>query len=208
MDSCFSSSLIPYQSVSTDTNIGTFPLIIRAAEQNDLKGLTEVLTQSFHPPQGLLYWIYPLLKLGIYEDLRSRLRASSPRYRCLVASKVMATVAGEQEEIVGTIEIALRSSRTWLMVESHTPYISNLAVSNTYRRQGIARKLLLKCEQISLEWGFRELSLHVLENNYQARQLYLTSGYQLYRIEPDISSWLLQHPRRLLLNKKIMNDEK
>lgn len=206
MDSCFFSSLIPYQSLTTNPNLGSSPVIIRTFEASDLKSLSEVLSHSFHPPQGLVYWLYPLLKLGIYEDLRSRLRSNSPQYKCLVASKLIPDLAGQKEEIVGSVEIALYPSSLWSTRKNPYPYISNLAVSNLYRRQGIARKLLIKCEQIAWEWGFQEISLHVLEDNYQAKQLYLTSGYQLQRIESNLACWLLQQPRRALLHKKLVNN--
>jgi ribosomal protein S18 acetylase RimI-like enzyme len=197
---CFSPSLIPYSSASTNGNIGASSLIIRKAETKDIKKLAEVLTHSFHPPERLFYWIQPLLKLGISEDLRTRLRGNSPHYRCLVASQLVTTVAENKEEIVGTVEIALRAAS---ILGNHYPYISNLAVNHAYRRQGIARKLLLKCEQIASAWGFEELSLHVLEDNHQAKQLYLTSGYQIHRIESSWSSVLFKSPRRLFLNKKM-----
>lgn len=204
MNCCFSPSLIPYQLTSTSSSPGASQVIIRTAHLKDINGLAEVLLQSFHSSQGLLCWTYPFLKLGIYEDLRSRLRSCSPHYLCLVATMPVNTILGKGEEIVGTVEIALRSTSPCSTVGSQYPYISNLAVRNSYRRQGIARKLLLKCEQISLEWGFQELSLHVLENNHQAQQLYFASGYRLHRIEPSLSSWLLKHPRRLLLNKQML----
>jgi ribosomal protein S18 acetylase RimI-like enzyme len=204
VDFCFSSPAIPYSPTSSDKSIGDRQLIIRTAEPKDIKGLAEVLTHSFHPRQGIWYWFYPLLKLGIYEDLRSRFRSLPPHHKCLVASKVVNDVTGEVEEIVGTVEIGIRSGLT---ISNRFPYISNLAVSHTYRRQGIARKLLLKCEQIAREWGCQDISLHVLENNHPARRLYFSSGYRLYRIEFSFSSWLLKRPRRLLLYKKVYKNK-
>lgn len=200
MDFCFSSSFIPYPSASSGDNISEAQLIIRTVEFKDLKGLTDVLTHSFHPRQGLWGWLYPIIKLGIYEDLRSRLRSSSTHYRCLVASKVVHNVTTEVEEIVGTAEIAIRASA---IASAQLPYISNLAVSQVYRRQGIARKLLNGCEQVAREWGYQNISLHVLEDNHAAKQLYFSSGYQVHRIECSLSSWLFKHPRRLLLSKKV-----
>lgn len=199
MDFCFSSSFIPYSSASSGDNIDEAQLIVRTVELKDIKGLTDVLTHSFHPRQGLWYWFYPLLKLGIYEDLRSRLRSSSPHYRCLVASKVVYSVTVE-EEIVGTAEIAIRPGA---IANAQSPYISNLAVSQVHRRQGIARQLLSGCEQVAREWGYQTISLHVLEDNHSAKQLYFTSGYQLHRIECSLSSCLFNRPRRLLLHKKV-----
>lgn len=205
MDFCFSSSFLSYPSASTDKGIGEPQLIIRTVELKDIKGLAEVLTHSFHSHQGLWHWLYPLLKLGIYEDLRTRLRSSSTHHKCLVASKVIDSATGCVEEIVGTVEISLRINST---SSDRSPYISNLAVSHTHRRQGIARKLLLRCEQIAWEWGCQEVSLHVLENNRPAKRLYFANGYRLRRIECSVNSFLFHHPKRFLLHKKKSQIEK
>jgi ribosomal protein S18 acetylase RimI-like enzyme len=61
----------------------------------------------------------------------------------------------------------------------------------------------LACEQTALDWGFPDIYLHVLENNHQARQLYLKTGYQLRQIEPSYGAWLLGRPKRLLLQKHL-----
>ena len=174
-------------------------ITIRAAQFDDVEGLAEVLAQSFHPRQGLS-WIYPVLKLGIYEDLRSRLRSSSPHYACLVA--LIPATSEKEEEVIGTVEVALRT--VWLATHSQYPYISNLAVKAAYRRQGIAQKLLSKCEQVAGDWGFQEISLHVLDNNEQARQLYSKSGYRLQKAEDSLMSWLFKRPQRLLLSKRFL----
>jgi ribosomal protein S18 acetylase RimI-like enzyme len=198
VDLCCLSSIFPCSSAASQEKLDASSIIIRSAELRDAKALAEVLARGFHPSGGLFHWLYPVLKLGIYEDVRSRFRANAPYYRCLVASKVSIKGTQAVEEIIGTVEIALRSRS---FSEGGSPYISNLVVSYSYRRQGIARKLLLKCEQIALEWRCQRISLHVLENNYPARQLYLASGYKIDRVEPSLSRWLLQHPRKLLLHK-------
>lgn len=202
IDSCLS-SLFLKRSSSDDAAPETSRLVVRLACPDDLEGVAEVLTHSFHPPQGWLGWMSPFLKLGICEDLRSRLRSNTPYYACLVASIPAAPLA-EKEEIAGTVEIALRSPSPWSANHVQCLYISNLAVKTAYRRQGIAQKLLLKCDQIALEWGFQDLSLHVLENNFQARQLYLKSGYQLSKTETSLWKGILKRPRRLLLSKQIL----
>jgi ribosomal protein S18 acetylase RimI-like enzyme len=200
VDFCFSSSVIPYSSPVTAENLGDTQLIVRTVEARDLKNLAETIAHSFHPPEGILCWFYPLLKMGIYEDLRSRLRSRYPHQRCLVAIKIASSVAGQVEEVVGTVEIGLRANA---ISGDRISYISNLAVNRTYRRQGVARKLLMRCEQIACEWGCKNISLHVLENNDCAKKLYFSCGYQLDRLEFSLSNWLLQQPRRLLLNKKV-----
>ncbi|HAG81476.1 MAG TPA: GNAT family N-acetyltransferase [Cyanobacteria bacterium UBA12227] len=176
---------------------------IRTAQDRDLTILAEILTDSFHPPTGLLRWAYPILRLGIYEDLRNRLRSTLPHYTCLVAVVAASTLSDESEQLVGTVEIALRTSPYWQPHCHQYPYISNLAVRQSCRRQGVAQQLLLACERKSLEWGFQDLYLHVLENNHQARQLYLKTGYQLHQVEPSYTAWLLRHPKRLFLRKHL-----
>lgn len=195
LDFGFAPCLLPQSTVESGSRAVASPVTLRAAEFRDIKSLVDLLTLSFHPPEGFLASIYPLLKLGIYEDLRSRLRAQSPHYCCIVAS---GTLSGGEEILLGTAEITLRSS---LIGMPQSPYISNFAVSPSHRRQGVGRRLLHRCEQIAKEWNCRDLSLHVLEDNPAAKQLYFSSGYQLHRIEPSWRHWIFQRPRRLYLQK-------
>jgi len=177
--------------------------MIRAAQAKDVSYLADILTDSFHPPEGFKRWAYPLLRLGIYEDLRSRLRSTSPHYLCLVAVVSNPAQAGHPDFVAGTVEMTLRSPLSWPRRSFQYPYISNLAVHSAYRRQGVAQQLLLTCERTALDWGFPEIYLHVLENNYQARKLYLKRGYRLDQVEPSWSYWLLKQPRRLFLHKHL-----
>lgn len=200
---------------------GASDFIIRAAHQNDLTSLTEILADSFHPRSGIWALAYPLFRLGIYEDLRTRLRLIPPNYICLVAvdptgstnqgsgeetsslaPKAQERQAANADSVVGTVEIGLRPC-SWQPWNSQYPYISNLAVHHSCRRRGVAQQLLLCCERTALEWGFCDLYLHVLENNHQARQLYLKAGYRLHQSDPSWSDWLLGRPRRLFLHKHL-----
>jgi len=61
------------------------PFTIRTAQLTDLNPLTNILADSFHQHDSIGQWMYPVWRLGIYEDLRHRLRESSSRYTCLVA---------------------------------------------------------------------------------------------------------------------------
>ncbi len=167
-------------------------LSIRVAQLADLKAVAEILTESFYPQDYFWLWFRPVFKLGMYEDLKTRLRTETPHYNCLVACS--------DTGIIGTVEIGLKSTS---LFRHPIPYISNLAVSRNYRRKGVARKLLAKCEQIAREWGFNQLSLHVLENNSAAYNLYTDNGYTLQRIDGKLSRWLLQKPGRLFLEKPL-----
>ncbi|MGK7939888.1 MAG: GNAT family N-acetyltransferase [Crocosphaera sp.] len=198
MDSCGLVSLSCDDLPLENNGGGHVSRVIREAQLPDIKALTEVLTVSFHPTKGWLLFLQPLLKLGVYEDLRSRLRGSTPYYCCLVAVEVTKTETISQEKIVGTIELSLRTG-----FNGHYLYISNLAVLESHRRQGIARGLLHQCEQIASKWGYDTLNLHVLEHNEGAKQLYLQNGYQVSAREPTWSSWLFSRSPRLFLQKKI-----
>lgn len=176
----------------------------RAATPKDLTAIAEILADSFHSRAGINGWIYPLLRLGIYEDIRNRLNSSSPHYVCLVAVVSATHHPNSWEYLAGTVEMALRSNYPWPFNNScFYPYLSNLAVQQDCRRQGAAQQLLLKCERIALAWGFQDIYLHVLENNHQARSLYFKLGYRLHRIDGTWTSLLLGQPRRLLLHKQI-----
>lgn len=191
------------------------------AQSADLMALTELLADSFHARDGIRSWAYPILRLGIYEDLRNRLATSSDRYVCLVAVTMNSTDSqaprdrsSGREMLVGTIEMGLRSrgiipssiSPSFWIESSRTcqfPYLSNLAVHSEFRRLGVAQTLLNRCESIALQWGFSQLYLHVLENNDQARRLYSKAGYHLHQTDWNWSSVLFGQPRQLFLRKRL-----
>lgn len=202
MNSYLSSSLITYPRQNAESDETTTQVVIRTVQSQDLQGLAEVLAYSFHSFKGVSSWLYPLVQLGIYEDLKRRLRSKSNDQVCLVALKL---VPNHTPIVVGTVEIALKTA-SWTLQRSYYPYISNLAVVSSFRRQGIASQLLVKCEQVAQQWGHRQVYLHVLENNYGARELYSTLGYGLIHTEWSFNSWLWSTPQRLLLSKKLVSN--
>ncbi|MBD1871165.1 GNAT family N-acetyltransferase [Leptolyngbya sp. FACHB-671] len=183
------------------------PVLVRTARQQDLNRLADVLSSSFHIKEGVIGWIYPLFRMGIYEDLRNRLRTKTDHYVCLVAINQATPQASSyplgEENLVGTVEMGLRTQSFWQPRSNAYLYVSNLAVQREYRRQGVAQQLLLTCERVALEWGFQELYLHVLENNFQARRLYRKAGYQIKHAESSLSHWFLGQPRQILMHKHL-----
>ncbi|WP_341734996.1 GNAT family N-acetyltransferase [Microcoleus sp. EPA2] len=180
--------------------------LVRMAGANDLMQLADILASSFHSREGVVHWVYPVLRLGIYEDLKNRLRSKTEHYICLVAELVSReenALDNKSELMAGTVELALRSRFAWQFPSSDYPYLSNLAVHPEYRRQGVAQKLLNNCEKTARDWGFSEVYLHVLENNHAARQLYYQAGYRLEQVDWDWSCWLFGQPRRLFLRKHL-----
>ncbi|XGV99698.1 MAG: N-acetyltransferase family protein [Leptolyngbya sp. BL-A-14] len=182
-------------------SLNSLHLSVRPAQLHDLAELVEILSGSFYPHTGVMRWFLPILRIGVYEDLRYRLRSSLPSdYVCLVA--VMALPEG-QTNLAGTVEMSLRSTTPFQLRSLPYPYLSNLAVRLDARRQGVAQKLLAACETIALDLGFQDLYLHVLEDNQQARQLYTKAGYQTKQTDSLWPCWFLGYPRKLLLHKRL-----
>ena len=175
---------------------------IRPATSADLTGVAQIITESFHSPNGIWGWAFPLIRLGIYEDLRHRLASPAPHQVCLVAIDI----TNAANNLVGTVELGVRFSDAWTQVNRSFPYLSNLAIHPKYRRQGAASQLLATCEKVAMSWGFQDLYLHVLEDNHQARQLYVKQGYRVHNVESHWNTFLLGRSRQIFLHKHIPSD--
>lgn len=172
---------------------------IRAVQPQDLYEISGILTDSFPLAPPFMPWLNPIIRVGIHEDLRSRLRSNMPNYACLVAIDT----SHQAELVVGTVEIGLRTGNPWQPKASQYVYLSNLAVRQAARRQGIAQELLISCERIVLDWGYRSIQLHVLETNEQAKGLYFKLGYRVEEVQPSWNSLLFGQPKRMFLKKEL-----
>jgi GNAT superfamily N-acetyltransferase len=190
---------------------------VRAATSVDLQGISQIIADSFHSQNGFWGWAFPLLRLGIYEDLRHRLTSPAPHHLCLVAVDAVQTnvvqtnvepkdVNPTTHHLAGTVELGVRFSDSWGQVAKSFPYLSNLAVHPDYRRQGAASDLLAGCEKLAQEWGFQDIYLHVLESNYQARQLYFKHGYRVHKVEGNLNTVVFRRARQILLHKHLTTD--
>ncbi|BAZ80334.1 MAG: GNAT family N-acetyltransferase [Sphaerospermopsis kisseleviana] len=193
-----------HQQLVTDTRIlNSWQFQIRAATSADLPGIAQIIAESFHSQKGLWGWAFPLFRLGIYEDLKYRLASMTPHHVCLVAVDISTTGT---HQILGTVELGVRFSDSWTNIQKSYPYLSNLAVHPQYRRYGLASSLLISCEQVCQDWGFEDLYLHVLENNYQARQLYFKLGYRVHGVESNWNSFFFYPSRQIFLHKHLTPD--
>ena len=57
------------------------------------------------------------------------------------------------------------------------PYLSDLAVSPSHRKRGLATALVRRCEDLALGWGYDKLYIKVRRDNESARRLYGRMGY-------------------------------
>ncbi|MEH2325826.1 MAG: GNAT family N-acetyltransferase [Nostoc sp.] len=191
----------PYQQQPIDPACWQFQ--IRTATPADLIGVSQIIAESFHSQQGIWGWAFPLLRLGIYEDLRHRMASPPSRHIYLVAFEATTGVANN---LVGSVELGVRYSDSWSQLGMGFPYLSNLAVHPQYRRHGVASGLLTSCEKVSRDWGFKDLYLHVLEKNYQARQLYFKLGYRVHKVESNWNTFFLRRSSKMLLHKHLSPD--
>ncbi|WP_225901145.1 N-acetyltransferase [[Leptolyngbya] sp. PCC 7376] len=168
---------------------------------DDAPALATVITQSFHRYSGVRQWFVPLLRLGVCEDFRYRLRSSEIHHVCFVAC--LSTDGSGGSVIVGTVELAVKYLHSMAIAPMKSPYISNLAVDLQYRRLGIARKLLNRCEVQVRRWNYGSIALHVLDNNEGAKELYRQCGYEIKHSEKNIGSLLFKQPHRLFLQKNL-----
>ena len=188
--------------------------IIRRAGADDLPQLTDLLTSSFYQRSGWMGWVYPVIKLGIQEDLKQRIKTQKPHYICLTAvdigsspdqPEVSHRITPDQSPfIAGTLELSERQAWPWQSLSSRYIYLSNLAVRTDRRRRGIALALLDQAEKLARGWQFKDLYLHVMEDNVQARHLYRKAGFNLFQAEATPYSWLGMQSRRLLLHKSLL----
>jgi len=91
----------------------------------------------------------------------------------------------------GTVEMAVRSTEPWARERNAKTHTTDIPPVNLAVLQPIVVEELLDTFELWASCpllGFQDLYLHVLENNYQARQLYFKLGYQLSQVD---SSWVL-----------------
>ncbi|MBD2020332.1 GNAT family N-acetyltransferase [Leptolyngbya sp. FACHB-36] len=178
-------------------------LTIRSAQPDDLVELVEILHTSFYSNTGICCWLQPLLRLGMYEDMRQRLQKLSTSHQIILVAIAESNRDARQSQIVGTVEIDLLPVPVLPFLESHSPYVSNLAVKREYRRQGIAQRLLAACEQIAIEQGFQNLYLHVQDKNDVAKQLYTKVGYSTHKPTYSWQDWQPWRFGKMLLHKQL-----
>ncbi len=179
------------------------PFRIRSAQRNDLPQIVAVLLASFYPQAKATQWLYWLMRIGIQEDIKTRLKTPANQYACLVAIALDADTAQSTSDVAGTAEISQRPCETWRFFPPKRAYLSNLAVAPAYRRRGAANQLIETCESIALSWGYHRIYLHVMADNSAAQALYHQAGYRPCEVSNPILSGLGLRPERLLLSKQL-----
>ena len=85
-------------------------------------------------------------------------------------------------KLIGCVTISMRQVESLLPppFPSNAPwrlYLSNMAVDQEFRRQGVARALLHESERLARRWHAEDMWLHVEEGNQVAEELYIACGF-------------------------------
>lgn len=180
---------------------------IRAVREEEIHCVADIITRSFHFDRGWMGWFTPLFKLGIAEDLRHRLRSNSTSSNSAKNQQQVCSIAvypdRGQTRAIGTVEVGIRINNYRQTTPQRYVYISNLAVSRDFRRRGVATELIAHCEQLTNQWGYSKIHLHVMGNNERGRNLYQKLGYEIVSSEFVWSILPWHRPERLFLCKNL-----
>lgn len=93
------------------------------------------------------------------------------------------------------------------------PLMSNVAVSNKFRRRGIAEVMVKDIESmVRLQWGYDDVYLYVEQRNKPAIRLYQKLGYKKYwtdntakTLVPTTNGSMQNEPTTLVCMRKRLN---
>ncbi|KAJ9524420.1 hypothetical protein QJQ45_019400, partial [Haematococcus lacustris] len=116
--------------------------------------------------------------LGPSESRRAEARLL--RYRKFT---VLVAVDPSDNQVVGTVSLTLAQAEALLpppfpSFAPFRPYVANMAVRKSHRRQGVARALLRAAARVAKRWGAEAVWLHVQHRREAALGLYLSEGFQ------------------------------
>jgi ribosomal protein S18 acetylase RimI-like enzyme len=180
---------------------------IRAVREEEIHCVADIITRSFHFDRGWMGWFTPLFKLGIAEDLRHRLRSHTTSSHPHKSHQQVCSIAVYPDRgnmrVIGTVEVGVRINNYRQPTPQRYVYISNLAVSRDFRRRGVASELITSCEQLTKQWGYTKIHLHVMGHNERGRNLYQKLGYEIVSSEFVWSILPWHRPERLFLCKNL-----
>jgi ribosomal protein S18 acetylase RimI-like enzyme len=106
-------------------------------------------------------------------------RYGSPRRWSSAEFFMICNAEGEMMACAGVEVDRLRDSGGAVDQPAQAPVMSNLAVSRSYRRRGLAEDLVRAVEEhCRVQWGYDEVYLYVEERNRGAVRLYQKLGYK------------------------------
>ncbi len=109
------------------------------------------------------------------------LRVSELEKQCFITPWSYKSLLGELSNDVAHYVVAVDEgvvcgyAGMWVMLDE--AHMTNIAVEQSHRQQGIARRLILCLMRTALKKGAERMTLEVRENNHSAQRLYASLGF-------------------------------
>ena len=152
---------------------------VREAREQDLAKASTIVTDAFFKDKTN-FFTYRVEQFQTFSSLSSTFQTfryaerSGARHRMLVV-----VPEDDEDQVIGFCEVDDCIPKGEIR-PAPRPYLSNLAIVDEFRRQGLARMLLNRCESIAREeWGQSQLYLRTEEENNAATGMYESCGYAL-----------------------------
>lgn len=147
--------------------------VIREAQEQDLGAVANILADIFFVTNKKPNFIAErVIRMNGYLDLKSRFETFRYAERSGALQCMLVACCNEEEEVVAFCEVDNRPPGGEIN-PAPRPYISNLAVQDSFRRKGVATALVRESEDIVRNsWGEPRLHLRVEQDNLAAKALY------------------------------------
>ncbi|KAI3516310.1 hypothetical protein L1887_15224 [Cichorium endivia] len=182
-------------------------LLIRAMQEQEMDMTVELLAESFAESMVLPKAYVKLLGFLVKQYLVER-RALMPHTVTLIAFHRRDTdeEGGEMEDIqlAGTVEVSFDKLGANLSPPSPTPpknapYICNMTVKKSLRRQGIGWHLLNASEELISQMSLvREVYLHCRMIDSAPFNMYSKAGYKIFKTDSILILLTLQRRKHLM----------
>ncbi|KAL4574117.1 hypothetical protein LXL04_020941 [Taraxacum kok-saghyz] len=182
-------------------------LLIRVMQEQEMDMTVDLLAESFAESMMLPKTYVKLLGFLVKQYLVER-RTSMPHAATLIAFHRRDTdeEGGEMEDIqlAGTVEVSFNKLGANVSPPSPTPpkdapYICNMTVKKSLRRQGIGWHLLKASEELISEMSsVREVYLHCRMIDSAPFNMYSKAGYSIFKTDSLFILLTLQRRKHLM----------
>jgi len=205
--------------VDDKPNVGQFTYYVREARRSEINRITDVLMASFHAqsPQPTFDSYIRRYKSNHLHMCFDAIDESDRGIFVACASPSSELTCTEEEILVGFCLVDGRTPDPSCKIEfltpstlastSPRPYLSDLGVIPSHRRQGLGELLVQACEGWSNKRGYDKLYLKVEESNNPGVRLYYGMGYTRTKLPwaRDLNNVDKRLASTLLLEKSVVS---
>ena len=196
---------ITTNTITTSSSTTTNKIDIKQALFHDLSHIVNLRISVFFPN----YKTDVSFHNTILDKIRKRHCAGAVIFMAINNDNPIMKLKGG---IVGTIELSgtdFIGTDMQSMGAEKKLYVTDLAVRNDIRREGVGTKLLKKVEEYAANEGYKEIYLHVEIDNGPAMNLYLQNNYNVVPIIDCVTNFaqcrLVKPPDQYIMLSKQIN---